>query len=299
MDALLSRTIRSAVGLLLLVPWCTFGQARTQARLILDQDAVKPGQVATIGVELRMPAGWHTYWRNPSEIGGPGTRTKIEWTLPSGITAGEIAWPVPEKHTDPAGDTHVFDGTVLLLVPLTVGPGVATGPLELKARVSWLECETECVPGKTNLVIPLVIGDQTRASGDAQLIVTGRQRLPVVGTNPGATVSWEAEAVGEQRALLFEWATDAKSVDFFPYESKTVEMGAKSESLPVRGGKVRLRKTVTRTDAGWPMSVSGVLVARSAAGDTKAYEVTLPVSDAMVAATAAATIASLTGSVTS
>ena len=165
MDALLSRTLRSIAGLLLVLPWIAVGQARTQARLLLDQDTVRPGQVVTAGVELRMPAGWHTYWRNPSEPGGPGTRTKIEWTLPAGITAGEIAWPVPEKHVDPAGDTHVFEGTVLLLVPLTVGPDVITGPLELKARVSWLECETECVPGKTNLVIPLVIGNQTRASG--------------------------------------------------------------------------------------------------------------------------------------
>ena len=289
MDSLLSRTLRSVAGLLLVLPWIAVGQARTQARLLLDQDTVRPGQVVTAGVELRMPAGWHTYWRNPSEPGGPGTRTKIEWTLPAGITAGEIAWPVPEKHVDPAGDTHVFEGTVLLLVPLTVGPDVITGPLELKARVSWLECETECVPGKTNLVIPLVIGNQTRGSGDVPVFTAGRQRLPIVGTPLGATAAWEAEAVGEQRSLLFEWETDARSVDFFPYESKTVEMGAKSESVPIRGGKLRLRKIVTKTDAGWPLSVSGVLVARSAAGDTKAYEVTLPVSDVMVAATAVKT----------
>jgi len=44
------------------------------------------------GVELKLDEGWHTYWKNPGDAGSP---TKIEWQLPTGISAGEIQWPLP------------------------------------------------------------------------------------------------------------------------------------------------------------------------------------------------------------
>jgi thiol:disulfide interchange protein len=270
-----------------LTPWMAWGQARTQVRLLLDQSTAKPGQTLMAAVELQTPAGWHTYWRNPSEVGGPGTATKIAWTLPAGLTAGEIQWPVPAKLTDQAGDTHVYHGTVLLLVPLSVAGDAHPGPLELKAKVSWLECETECVPGKTSVTASLNIGDQPQASGDAPQITAARNLLPSAAPQR-AIAAWDGEATGDQRTLLLEWQTDAKTADFFPYENKAVEIGSKTELLPASGGKLRLRKTINKTDAGWPMKITGLLVANPASPERKGYEVTLPISDAMMAATAAA-----------
>ena len=67
---------------------------KTQARLILSAEAARPGETVTAGVLLKMPSGWHTYWKNP---GDSGEATKIVWQLPGGVQAGEIQWPVPEK----------------------------------------------------------------------------------------------------------------------------------------------------------------------------------------------------------
>ena len=58
-----------------------------------------------------MDPGWHTYWRNGGESGGP---TKIEWELPTGVSAEEAQWPVPEK--------YVAEGLVDRLRP-AVRPG--------------------------------------------------------------------------------------------------------------------------------------------------------------------------------
>src|ERR1043166_8557985 len=66
-----------------------FGAAKTQASLVVPVETVRPGDTVIAGVRLRMPPGWHTYWRNPGAAGGA---TKIQWTLPSGVTAGEIQW---------------------------------------------------------------------------------------------------------------------------------------------------------------------------------------------------------------
>jgi DsbC/DsbD-like thiol-disulfide interchange protein len=255
-----SSSLAVSLALSLLAPLLAFGQAQTRVRLLLDHDTNSNDQIVMAGLELRMPERWHTYWRNPSEPGGPGTKTKIDWTLPVGITAGEISWPVPEKKSEPSGVTHIYHDTVFLMVPLTIAKPPIKGPLELKARVSWLECETECVPGFTNVAARLSIGAQPRLSPEATRFEEARQQLPAAGSTQRATASWETEEGGEQRTLLIEWDTDAKTGDFFAYESKTTEISAKTEALPARTGKLRFRKTVTKTDAGWPASISGLLV---------------------------------------
>ncbi len=68
--------------------------AHTQAQLVLEADAARPGETVLAGVHLRMDKGWHTYWRNS---GGSGMPTTIDWKLPKGVTAGAIQWPTPQK----------------------------------------------------------------------------------------------------------------------------------------------------------------------------------------------------------
>ena len=47
------------------------------ARLLLEKDALVPGEKARIGVHLTQAEGWHTYWSSPGDIGQP---TEIAWT---------------------------------------------------------------------------------------------------------------------------------------------------------------------------------------------------------------------------
>src|SRR2546430_9155136 len=59
---------------------------KTQAQLILSREVVRPGETVMAGVLLKMPAGWHTYWKNSGDSGAP---PKNDWQLPEGIKAGE------------------------------------------------------------------------------------------------------------------------------------------------------------------------------------------------------------------
>src|SRR5687767_7783914 len=110
----------------------------TQARLVLAAEAAAPGETIMAGVHLHMNKKWHTYWRNP---GAAGEATKIDWVLPPGIAAGPIMWPTPEKYNFEGIITYVYHDDVVLLVPLTFGQGLPEGPLQIKAKLSWMECE--------------------------------------------------------------------------------------------------------------------------------------------------------------
>jgi thiol:disulfide interchange protein DsbD len=267
-----------------------FAQALTQVRLLVDREAVKPGEQFTAGVELQMPQGWHTYWRNPSESGGAGLRTKVDWTLPEGFKAGEVLWPTPAKHADPAGDAHSYEGTVLLLVPISVASTAAIGSSELKAKVSWLECASNCVPGRVTVSASLSVGTQSLPSSHAAAIAATRAKLPATDAKLDVRAYWEDPAGSEPRKLLIEWKTDAPTGDFFAYEGPHAALSAHTEVVKIDPGTgvIRLRKTVAKLESGYPTEVRGLLVANPGTATERAFESTVTIGEAPTGAVAGA-----------
>ena len=68
--------------------------AQVRAELLAHApDGADPGKTVWLGLQLTHQPDWHTYWKNPGDSGLP---IAVQWTLPTGITAGDIAWPVPK-----------------------------------------------------------------------------------------------------------------------------------------------------------------------------------------------------------
>ena len=256
--------------------------AHTQARLILAAETARPGDTVLAGVHLHMDPHWHTYWKNS---GGSGIPTTIEWQLPSGVSAGEIQWPLPEKLPDKELTTYIYNNDVVLLVPLTLAPGLRPGPLELKAKVKWLECETLCEPANANVQAVLNIGSGTRPSKDAALIETWQKKLPSSGESLSARAWWESSAKGDLRPLLLEWNSvkAASEADFFPYGIAQAEVQPFPERITSDAGRIRLRAQVRKLEGDWPSQIAGVLIQNSGS-DRLAYEVSLPVETSKAAA---------------
>ena len=122
-----------------------------------------------VGLQLTHQPGWHTYWKNSGDSGEP---TQLQWTLPPGVTAGDIAWPLPRQI--PIGDlvNYGYEGTVLLPVPLTVTPQYRPGPLgggalPVHLQATWLVCRRECIPQQGQFDLRLPIAGSTALAGAA------------------------------------------------------------------------------------------------------------------------------------
>lgn len=233
--------------------------ANTTARLVLSHLAARPGETVWAGVHLQMAPRWHTYWENG---GDSGAATKIDWTLPSGMVAGDILWPTPEKYISAGLVTYVYHNEVLLLVPLSIPPTAAPGKASLTALVSWLECADLCLPAKSRVNGSLIIGDESKPSTQAALIETWKKALPQPKPASFARAWWEKEAEGDKRPLLIEWtsSTPNAEADFFPHTSTNATVSATTEVVPADAGKVRVRKQVEKTEGTWPAEVAGLLV---------------------------------------
>jgi thiol:disulfide interchange protein len=267
-----------------------FPTPKTQVQLLLSAAPARAGETVWAGLKMDMPPAWHTYWRNG---GDAGEATKITWTLPPGVTAGEIHWPLPQKMVDQIGDsalvTYVYTGEIVLLTPLALAKDLPSGPLQLKASVHWMECSETCVMAEGDVTATLAIGAETKPSPDALLLQQWLQKVPPAAPAGTAAASWDAGPVHTNgRPLLIEWRTNLAPADFYPYGSTNFEVAGLTETLPAAASALRLRKTVKTNEGAWPDRLAGVLVGKVDSASPVGVEVDLPLGAAAPAAPPAA-----------
>ena len=261
------------------------GANQTAVDLILSARTAQPGETVLAGLRMKMAKDWHTYWRNAGEA---GKSTEIAWTLPEGITAGEIQWPVPEKYDWVGLINYVFHGEAILLIPLTIAADVPPGPLTLKGKVDWLECKEQCVPGHAEVSASLAIGPNSEPSEHAATIEAALGKLPKEFPGDFAAAWWESDSNNDDRPLIVAWSkqTDATRFDFFPYAADAYMIQPATETLEGREGRVRLRKVVEKYEGDWPKEQGGLLVEKTEDGQMRgAYAVKLPVAESEEQAT--------------
>lgn len=257
--------------------------ANTTARLFLESESTTPGSTVLAGIELDMNSGWHTYWRNP---GDSGKATEIQWTLPEGITAGEILWPVPEVHEADGMVTYVYKNRVVLLIPLTISPELQPGSYTLQANVFWLECETLCVPGDAKVEAQLQVGTRSQPSEHAETIAAWKSKLPGLIAPFPVQARWESPAPEESdtRTLILQFGEVPQNtnVDFFPYENTNFQITAAEKSPASANNETSgSRKKVTLWENGWPERIQGIVVSQSSdSADRQAAEVTVTIASA-------------------
>ena len=128
-------------------------------------DGVDAGKTIWVGLQLKHQPQWHTYWKNAGDSGLP---TTVQWSLPTGVTAGDIAWPTPRRIAIGSLANFGYEDTVLLPVPLTVGKDFkpsASGMLEVGLAANWLVCRQECIPQEGNFVLKVPAKGSTAAQG--------------------------------------------------------------------------------------------------------------------------------------
>ncbi len=72
------------------------------------------------------------------------------------MTAGDIAWPTPQRITIGNLANYGYEGNVLLPVTLNIDKAFqasATGTLDVRLTASWLVCRQECIPQEGHFVL--------------------------------------------------------------------------------------------------------------------------------------------------
>jgi thiol:disulfide interchange protein DsbD len=183
-------------------------------------DGADPGKPVWLGLQLRHQPDWHTYWKNSGDSGQP---TSLRWTLPVGVLAGDIAWPIPQKL--PIGNlaNYGYSGTVLLPVPLTITPDFKPAPfapdLEVRLQADWLVCRLECVPQTGEFVLHLPVNSSTALN--APEFDAAFQAAPKALAGP-SHVTLEGRSLNLSVAGL-PAAWQGQTLEFFPETPEVIE----------------------------------------------------------------------------
>jgi thiol:disulfide interchange protein len=242
------------------------------AELVSLSPDIAPGGTLQVGLVLTLEEHWHVYWINAGDSGEP---PKITWTLPEGITAGPMLFPIPSRL--PLGPLMDFgyEDEVAFPVQLTAASSLKPGPTHIDAKVTYLVCREVCIPGKAHLGLNLnVVPGATAAQpvgalGEALTLIP--KPLP-----PDAKLT----VTGGKTDFVLNLTTGGRetNAEFYPSDQDQIANAAPQQIEPTSDG-VRLR--VRRSDdlKTLPAQLHGVIKL----SDNQAYEVTVPVTPGEVA----------------
>ncbi len=229
--------------------------------------AIAPGGTLQVGLVLTLEEKWHVYWKNAGDSGEP---PRITWTLPKGITAGPMQFPIPSRL--PLGPLMDFgyEDAVAFPVQISAAKNVRPGPIHLDAKVDWLVCREVCIPGKARLGIDLNVVPNAPPAGEP-VGALGQALNSVPGDLPERM---HLTVNGGRTDFVFTLITGDKETDgeFYPFDQDQISNAADQISEPIPGGlRLRVKRAAELTKL--PKEIHGVIKL----SDDQAYEVTAPV----------------------
>ena len=229
--------------------------ANVIASLVADAKSVAPGDTVGLLFHQKIRGDWHTYWRNP---GDSGQETAIDWSLPDGVHAGPIQWPVPRRFE--VGDiaNYGYADKVGLIVELAIPATWPVGtPIPIKADAAWLECESVCIPYYASFAFMIPTSRETVLSNDAApMFAAARSTLPM-------PTNWRAAAQSQGNTVTIRIDGSGISPDqiktayFFPAEWGVIDHAADQQFVATEHG---LTLSVAAGDLPAPPRLTGVLV---------------------------------------
>jgi hypothetical protein len=121
------------------------GDQPMAATVMASTQEVRPGEVVTLAVRLRIADGWHAYGDLPAD--SPYRPVKVECTLPAGWTAvGRVTPPATQEYPAEKG-VRVFTGDAVFLQRVRVAAAATPGEVSLGFKVGYMVCdEATCLP---------------------------------------------------------------------------------------------------------------------------------------------------------
>ncbi len=194
-------------------------------------------------ISFQIAEGWHTYWRNP---GTTGMATEVNWKLPEGMKVEAVYESIPHRYENQGLIDYVHEGSAIIVAAISIRSDLAKTIAQpvISATVNWLECETLCVPGHSELVLKLT--NETHLSPELQAEVSA------LIAHSQSTTSGQFQISDDQ--VTFEFLIDenrlaeGKSVYFFT--ETAINDAAAEQSYQIAADRILV--TTAKTPYGAP-----------------------------------------------
>jgi len=149
----------------------------SQLRLISADDFVAGRQSLSFGVQIRLEAGWKTYWRNPGDAGFP---TFFDWSASQNVQKVSLAWPAPKRISFEGLDSFGYEEEVIF--PAKIQLADPLSPVRIDVEVVYAVCKEICFPLSAHLTLELPAlgsGQETATEVHQNMIRRFENRVPI------------------------------------------------------------------------------------------------------------------------
>ena len=228
------------------------GAIHLAMRLVAESETPAADSHTTLAIVATPEKGWHGYWKNGGDAGLP---IEAHWTLPKGVSAGELRYPVPGRLKIAGLMNYVYERPFALLVDLSVPAGLAKGtPLPVTVKLDYLVCtDTICVPESQTLSTTLTVGDGAVAPATRAEFDRWRAALPKPLGGDGVI---ETQGKQVRIAVPLPASVAVKDAYFYPERSGIIDHAA-PQALTRSGDQLILAMPAAAVPT--PGPVSGVL----------------------------------------
>jgi DsbC/DsbD-like thiol-disulfide interchange protein len=181
-------------------PWDK--QPHAQARLIAGS-VMKSADATYLhaGVEIRLDAGWKTYWREPGDSGVPPT---FDFSGSENVKSIAVEWPAPERFPDGAGGNSIgYVGRVVL--PLRIVQKDSAKHSSVHLKLNYAVCGNLCVPAEATLELALSSDGAEETALEKEELRVPRRIAPGAGKGL-AVISAHRGPGGEHDRVVVEVA---------------------------------------------------------------------------------------------
>jgi DsbC/DsbD-like thiol-disulfide interchange protein len=212
----------------------------SKVRLIGGTLDVQGQDTILAGVQIRMDAGWKTYWRNPGDSGVPPS---FDWSGSKNLKHAEVLYPAPRRFADAAGAAIGYVDEVVF--PVKITPERPGAPVELKLNLTYGLCKDLCIPNEVSLSLALPSG-QAEGQGEAPLLKRFLDLVPKpaeAGALPAVSgVQAKLDGPQPQIAIDTQFPADAQGGDLF-IEAGDAFVPVPKPAGPLADGKQRFIAT--------------------------------------------------------
>ncbi|AFL87918.1 thiol:disulfide interchange protein [Terriglobus roseus DSM 18391] len=227
----------------------------------------------TVAFVFSMETGWHVYWRNAGFAGYP---PRVKWTLPTGITTGDLQFPAPDRLPLDTTVDYGYEDSVAYPVTVEAAPKLkpdAKGNVHLTAKLDWLVCKEVCVPGKADLGLDLkLMPAGTQVSHDGETVGELGAALKSMPKPIPPAFKLTANSVGDNIYLTAVTGTNETDAEFYPMESDVIADAANVQAFGLAdGAQIHMQRSPAAKTP--PPTLHGLLKF----SPEESYEITLPI----------------------
>lgn len=205
---------RIIFSILILVSFLSFSDpvdtGHARITLIKDHSDFVPGTSINIGLKVSMDEGWHTYWKNPGDSGGP---IELNWDLPIGFSVSDVQWPLPEKIEYPPLMTYGYEDFVIYPMVLSIPENYSDNYFEMTADI--LICADVCIP------------ESGKISANLLDIESNSLIYEWLESVPSNFLPTNASIAENNLEIRFTFEKEVKEIYFFPDENNSIDYSSK------------------------------------------------------------------------